>query len=287
MHIPFLRRFSKSSLAGQDSPPNRPPRGWADLSFLDLWNTDSGEVCGIHEAQVSVVIHGFTDTRWSAVMFVDGDHPNTGGFESFKDKQDSNSNSNSNSDNEDGRGFLDSSFDVDTFQGDPLTNFRCNANEPIEDPRAYFLQILKHQLRIILKEWESLISFVETKMSMFQYPPVRLKRNKYATDSKMNTRKALQWTVDGVLLLVGLDQTLSDTIHEWDKFFRDDVGDINYFSDLPDDDRLAFPRRTILEIKRTFQSLERMRKKIDSLMATCVNRKQVVRLFQTQNTNNY
>jgi hypothetical protein len=81
LHLPFF-------ILGKSTPPKKtcgtlktkPDRGWKDVSFLKLDTLDSSvqssepnEVWSLQEAQISIVLTGIDDWRWTGYGFVDAE----------------------------------------------------------------------------------------------------------------------------------------------------------------------------------------------------------------------
>lgn len=130
----------------------RLPRQCIDVSFLDIQNANlEGETqCGIYEAQVSLVICGSDEQQWIAYAFLDC-YFNT-------------------------EGPLDQEFSYDEIQEDPIA-WTCefdgafaslvDANNPIWNPREYFLAILENQMARVVKEWKYVVRQLQRSVKQF------------------------------------------------------------------------------------------------------------------------
>lgn len=57
---------------------------------------------------------------------------------------------------------------------DPLTCGNHNADQPLWDPRQYFLDVLYYRLLEVLREWEKVVHKVEQRFRRYEQVPLPL-----------------------------------------------------------------------------------------------------------------
>jgi hypothetical protein len=137
LHLPFfLLRMSK--------PPescikvnSKPPRQYTDLSFLKLDTPKSqqqgtGEIWGLHEAQISYVVTGSDDWRWIGYAFVDTELD----------------------------GLL-TDLSEDDLSFDRVAAGEIHAKSPLWRPRDHWVKVLDIRIEQVRKEWEYLVFKLE------------------------------------------------------------------------------------------------------------------------------
>jgi hypothetical protein len=138
VHLPyFALRTSPTPKAVPTVGVNAsPPRQWTDLSFLEIQNPRSSEriLYGMHEAHVSIIICGSDFRRWIAYSFVDT---------KFDDKE------------------LEETDENLPNEEDPIAGGKIDANNPIDDPREYFLTVFEIRVAQVAQEWDRLVRTVE------------------------------------------------------------------------------------------------------------------------------
>lgn len=148
LHLPYFAL--RASPPPKDRPPNgekgRPRRKWTDLSFLNIQSTPEFQHkgnYGIYEAQISVIVCGPDDWKWVAYAFVDTEF-------------------------DDGDDLEEEEFPYQGFHRDPIvSNDSLDANFPIENPRLYFLRMLKTRTEQVLREWQYLVRRVECRIKEY------------------------------------------------------------------------------------------------------------------------
>lgn len=107
----------------------------------------------LHDAQVSCVVTGHNNSKWTAWALADTYFHNEHDGENNKD-------------------MLAYYNDPDET-GDPLTRGELRLDIPIWDPREYFLWVLKTRLMQIIKEWRAIIYMMKSSVANYvrQYPP--------------------------------------------------------------------------------------------------------------------
>lgn len=127
-------------------------RKYKDLSFLKTPSThgQDNDTFGIHEAQVSIVVHGTDQTRWVTYAFSDTEFQNLYHYDDEEDDDDDN-------DEEDQEGHMG-------VKPDPILSDQgsdVDAGTSINDPREYFLTAVDSRMKQILGEWTRLVRRIE------------------------------------------------------------------------------------------------------------------------------
>jgi hypothetical protein len=122
MPFSMLRALPLPNTCSAGTVNNRASRQWTDLSFLNiqLQESQSQKACGIYQAQTSVVLCGLNNTHWTAYAFRDVAY-----------------------DEEDPEAEIEAQGGV---KEDPIVSSSAkpiDANQPVWDPREYFLMAVK------------------------------------------------------------------------------------------------------------------------------------------------
>jgi hypothetical protein len=88
----------------------------------------------MHEAQISIIICGSDFRRWIAYSFVDT---------KFDDKE------------------LEETDEDLPNEEDPIAGGKIDANDPIDDPREYFLTVFEIRAAQVAREWDRLVRTIE------------------------------------------------------------------------------------------------------------------------------
>jgi len=131
---------------------------WTDVSFLNRSVSDvkGQETYGIYRAHISLVISGPSDWRWVAYCF------DSHGF----DDEDSDAEDSEDDESEDGDSEDNGLQDGDCpFLEDPMA--QVDANQPIYDPREYFLLVFQSRITRIVEEWKFLVRWTERHISAY------------------------------------------------------------------------------------------------------------------------
>ena len=135
LHLPY---FALRTGHPQRKLNRRQNNQWIDLSFLqtEAQKWQGQKTYGIHQAHISLVIHGLNNRRWVTYTFDNN---------SFDDKD-----------------LEDQTDPYEGFQEDPIaSNGGVDANLPIWDPREYFLLMFKTRMSQVLMEWRNLVLWIE------------------------------------------------------------------------------------------------------------------------------
>lgn len=104
------------------------------------------ERCCLYEAMTSVVVTGNDHWTWTAYGFVDtywDSRESVDGYHEMKGRR---------------RG-----------RADPLANGQINADEPLWDPREYFLKVVEIRTGLALMEWIQIIKRMEREVKQYVY----------------------------------------------------------------------------------------------------------------------
>ncbi|KAH8745762.1 hypothetical protein BGZ57DRAFT_836771 [Hyaloscypha finlandica] len=131
LHLPFfiLRKSTPPNIYG--TVKTKPDRRWTDLSFLELDNfnsKESNEVWSIQETQISCVVTGTDDWRWTGYGFVDAEVD----------------------------GLLVDACE-ENMRFDQIASGIIEANSPIWSPRDYWIKVLEFRIIRITREYENLL----------------------------------------------------------------------------------------------------------------------------------
>ncbi|KAF2175153.1 hypothetical protein K469DRAFT_611726 [Zopfia rhizophila CBS 207.26] len=132
LHLPYLalRALPPNKDHSQKRGYRNPLRRSTDLSFLlgPARNSRDQRTYLMHEAHISFVVCGSDDSRWVAYAFEEDDR----------------------------RDLCEGDYD------DPIaSNGALFANEPLRNPREYFLTILKVRMAQVLQEWQYVVRKLE------------------------------------------------------------------------------------------------------------------------------
>jgi hypothetical protein len=151
-HLPYYAwRTSQSACEDHRQDANASPlRQFLDISFLNPKSSKSSNF--LYEAQISCVVAGSDEYRWVAYCFVDtyfdvGEAKET--VQSYHE---------------------DSLADEGMFT-DPFTFGERDADDPIQKPREYFLEVFRVRIDQVKCEWEQVVANVQENIR--KYVPVR------------------------------------------------------------------------------------------------------------------
>lgn len=151
-HLPYYvwRSAQKASEDHRQDANATPLRQSRDISFLN-WKS-SGTSSFLYEAQISCVVAGSDEWRWVAYCFVDTY------FDATSEAR------------ETVQSYYDDSQGDEGMLADPFTFGVKDANDPIQNPREYFLEVLRIRLNQVKCEWEQVVAKVQE--SIREYVPV-------------------------------------------------------------------------------------------------------------------
>ncbi len=151
-HLPYYAwRTSQKACEDHRRDANASPlRQSIDVTFLN--SKSSGYSSFLYEAQISCVISGSDESRWVGYCFVDTY------FEAEEVKETVQS-------------YHEDSLADEGMLTDPFTLGERNANDPIQKPREYFLEVFRVRIDQVKCEWEQVVAKVQE--SIRKYIPVR------------------------------------------------------------------------------------------------------------------
>ncbi|KAF2740542.1 hypothetical protein EJ04DRAFT_600899 [Polyplosphaeria fusca] len=262
MHIPYFAfRVGRPKEEFRRHPLNRQ---WRDLTFLNSLE----ETVGIYEAQISVLICGSEERRWNAYGFED----------TFFDED---------------RQMGEDEFSYDGMMTDQIGSAGgedvINANDPIWNPREYFLKTCSRRMVQAYGESQNAVRAVEKRVtvalcripSLVQHCTNRTERNEGMMKSFELTQKLQE------LLQVLLDG-LSKTVSSWE-VFDGPGGDIAYFSDMQHANMVTKEsvRNSVLRIRKSVERFKSLQSSLISMQDKCDKRAQELQLqlnFESNNT---
>jgi hypothetical protein len=144
-HLPYYvwRKSQKACEDHRRDANARPLRQFRDVSFLD-WRS-SGSSSFLYEAQISCLVAGTDERRWVAYGLVDNY------FDAAEEGKETVLSYHKESVEEDDEGM----------RVDPLTFGTCNADNPIWNPREYFLMVFRIRLNQVKCEWQQVVAKVQ------------------------------------------------------------------------------------------------------------------------------
>ncbi|KAH4818761.1 hypothetical protein HBH61_036980 [Parastagonospora nodorum] len=208
-------------------------RARTDLSFLSqaLPSTFNEEPLELIQAQISIVLCGTSETRYTVYCFEDNDH-------------------------DDDREMGDDEFSEDGFQADQIAKGEIDANQPIWNPREYILVTLLERITQVAKEWARVVHVIDSASARFACGRTTASKgcNPFDYESIPTTSS---WTRSMLQVLRQLLRTIRETIKAWETFISDN-GDIGYFSDLLSTPGISPTRtlRTLHQIHGAFDDLK-------------------------------
>jgi hypothetical protein len=141
-HLPYYvwRSSQKPCQDHRQFANGDPLRHSRDVSFLN-WKT-CGSSGFLYEAQISCVVAGPDEWRWVAYCFVDTYFD---GVEEAKETVLS---------------YHEDSLADEGMRVDPLTYGVVNPDNPIQDPREYFLMVFRIRIDQVKREWQQVVEKV-------------------------------------------------------------------------------------------------------------------------------
>lgn len=152
-HLPYyVWRGSQKVCEDHRRDENANPlRQSQDVSFLN-WKS-SGSPGFLYEAQISCVVAGSDEWRWVAYCFVDTY------FDADEEAK------------ETVQSYHEDSLVTEGMRADPLTFGVTNADDPIQNPKAYFLMVFQIRINQVKREWQNVVAKVQ--QSVREYVQVR------------------------------------------------------------------------------------------------------------------
>jgi hypothetical protein len=153
LHLPYYawRSSPKACEDHRRDANGSPLRQSQDVSFLN-WQ-GSGSPGFLYEAQISCVVAGVDEWRWVAYCFVDTY------FDATEEAR------------ETVLSYHEDSLVAEGMRADPLTFGVTKADDPIQEPRKYFLMVCQIRINQAKREWQQVVAKVQ--QSIREYVQVR------------------------------------------------------------------------------------------------------------------
>ena len=230
-HLPYhaLRLSKKAQHDPRSNSDGSPLRQVCNVSFLDL--KDSGISTFLYEAQISCVVAGPDEWRWIAYCFVDT-------YFEVEKRREAMSLYYKN-----GRPRLG-------VKVDPFTCGETLADGKFQNPREYFLTVLRYRLEQVKNEWIHVVEKLEKNKR--EYEQIFLSHSR-----RHNLSKFRDFVTKARWLSKKLSLDLSKTIDSCEEFCSQPAVDFQSTSEFTDPRPLLKPIRTILdELKSQQKTLE-------------------------------
>ncbi|KAH3954923.1 hypothetical protein HBI81_077290 [Parastagonospora nodorum] len=227
-----------------------------DVSFLVVnCVKHRGQKCSckhiIRESQISVVICGWDNQNWVG----------WGLFNTSSDPTDE-------YDPEDQRELREDYYAADGEGGTVI-----DADEPIWDPRRYWLRIIDVRLQLVLKEWVWLVRNLEAGVAAWKRRHPILSARSPTNGQHNDIRELFDWTIQTMQLLRLLQERFARTTQTWARFCAAD-GDRSFFADVQDSRSLL----VLDSLQVSFQSFEDLQQDLASLDQSCKETKDILSL---------
>ncbi|KAK5056822.1 hypothetical protein LTR84_012354 [Exophiala bonariae] len=220
-------------------------RNTKDISFLNWYHRDSAKSTQLHEAQVSCVVSGFHDRCWVAHCFVDTYHD--GDDQSKECVND----------------YHEQSLLPQGMTPDAPTMGNLDCDQPIWDPREYFIHIVYFRLMKARSEWATIIRAVRDSFRRYSrsYDESLLSQETHHSKGEnqydRNTHQQnFNLRTQFLLLFSELDECLTRTIDSYEAFRTHSM---DFFVDLQ---QTAGGSASITGIDSIFEELKSLKKKI-------------------------
>ncbi|KAF2645756.1 hypothetical protein P280DRAFT_545678 [Massarina eburnea CBS 473.64] len=178
----------------------------------------------IHQLHISLIVCGWDHSRWAAYAFTNSTQKQDNG--NTCDNDDDNSEA---SDEEDAGDTIEPSEDALAANA----SYVLDANNPIWDPRTYWLVIISEHIRIMVHEWKWLVHHLEEGVNDWGTNHPISCFSKTCSGQCHNMNESLAWTVQTKEILNELREKLVTQIGAL-KTFCSSHGDAEYFTDLDD-----------------------------------------------------
>ncbi|PVH68613.1 hypothetical protein DL98DRAFT_599379 [Cadophora sp. DSE1049] len=262
LNLPFfiLRKSPPPEKTTHDTVKTKPARGWTDLSFLGLDACDSkirssepDEVWCLQEAQITCVVTGTDDWRWTAYGFVDSEADGVLGELSAQDML------------------------YDQIAGQQI---QClDATIPIRAPRDYWIKVFELRIVQVTAEYKNLTHKFKAGFDQYMKAHTISLSSRLATsqDRMTEMKEAFDWTFLMMDVLTKPLDVLSAKLEAWHAFYpKDGDGDVEYFYDDPDASattqaiKASTSRsRSMRIIKAHFHELHRYHSELVALREEC------------------
>ncbi|KAH7333039.1 hypothetical protein BKA65DRAFT_564042 [Rhexocercosporidium sp. MPI-PUGE-AT-0058] len=214
-HIPYyvLRESKKSWSDTREKSNGEPLRQFWELPFLSMSRNNklicTDERYCLYEAMTSVGVTGNDHWTWAAYGFVDT--------------------------------YFDSRESVDGYhqmkgrrwgRADPLADGQINADEPLWDPREYFLKVVEIRTGLALMEWSQIINKMEREVQQSR-TNLLLALSSNDPKAKQEVTNFIRWNLYMTNFLRLLGMKLSDTVVAWESFRENGIYYFDDYSVIP------------------------------------------------------
>ncbi|KAI5377944.1 hypothetical protein J4E82_003324 [Alternaria postmessia] len=231
-----------------------------DLACLGSQSSSNDDISQhlIQEANVSVVVCGWSDTQWTGCAFV-----NTGieVEEEEEEKEEEEYADDSETEEE-----TENQFQQDFLAAENSFHYAVDANTPEWDARKYWLKVLSIRCQLVWKEWQYLVRTVEDAIETWKSSDLCFDSMNQSITDPGALRKSLDRTLQAIQLLRTLQDSLSMTLRAYRRF-EESGGDKCYFSDMTG----RYIASVHAEIKESFQKLADLHLRLGSLSASCTH----------------
>lgn len=224
-----------------------PLRNTKDISFLNWHDQGSRSLVELHEAHVSFVISGFHDSCWVAHCFVDTyyDDDDDKGKECVED-------------------YAEQATISQGMAADAPTLGSVDCDQPIWNPREYFIHVVYFRLLKAKSEWQSLHK--ATRGSFRRYTqsydrsllPQRMRSHARDHEHGRKTpQKNLDLLMQYLSLFSKLDESLTEIIDSYETFRNDSM---DFFVDFQ---QPAHGGASLAGVRSIFEGLKKLKKKFE------------------------
>ncbi|KAF4979613.1 hypothetical protein FDECE_18033 [Fusarium decemcellulare] len=242
-HLPFYSwKSTASSQVPRDPRQDRdgnPLRKVIDISFLttgSLHQAPFSSVDCLCEAEVSVLITGIDDCRWTGLCLVDT---------YFQHEED--------------RESVDTYHDYNqefAMEIDPFSEGNLEASRPLRSPREYFVAVFDCRAKGFREEWQALTSDLHQRIEQY-IRELPLMSNKSISPTNDELKKSLAWIGQTRRILRKLIKSSRATIERWNDF------------EQKKEFQTDWERKHILSIEETFKDVGYYADDLESLYRLC------------------
>jgi hypothetical protein len=246
-HLSFVAlRYSHTPRADRRlSNGDTPLRSTKDITFLNWHTPDSRTLVQLHEAQVSCVVSGFHDQCWIAHCIVD----------TYYDGNDESRESVKNYDDQ-----------ATLLQGmalDAPTMGKLDRDQPIWNPREYFIHVVYYRLLKAKLEWKMVYKVLRDSFrrytQMYDRPSNPRRTPDHARNQeyhKYTPQQSLDLLMQYLSLFSKLDESLTKTIDSYEAFRTKSM---DFFEDVQ---QTALGGTSLDGINSIFEVLNSLKKEI-------------------------
>ncbi|CAN9184743.1 unnamed protein product [Alternaria alternata] len=264
LHLPYsiLREVSSASDEWKNRNTAQEGESWLDLPLPDTEiNTASrSDRFLIEKAHISIVLCVWDYSKWVGYFFSKGDPTCKLDPEPEEKESDADNDDEEDCDTED-----DGPIPKEDIFAPRDVDHGLYADEPIRDPREYFLRIVDVWIIFVLRKYTFLVRMLDACVESWQ-KEIRCAFTEMSYDEpQKNFTRLFNNIVKIAALLRHIKAQVSLTTRAWRDFNRFD-GDINCFKDIRD----TRGRRYLKSINTSFRELSNHESNLGALIATCV-----------------